>query len=431
MTLLAGDARTLAHEAYIYLYPLVLMDVTRQQTIGAAPGRSPMTGPPNAFRHIRAFPAADFRAVVRPNFDTLYSSAWLDLTAGPVLLRAEDTGDRYFMLPMLDMWTDVFACPGKRTTGTGAQVFVVAGPGPRGELPDGVPVIAAPTPWVWVIGRTQTNGPDDYAAVHRVQDGFTISPLAESTPEPPPADVDLDTEPLRLVAEMGAADFFVRAAGALAINPPHPTDQAVLARIALLGIVPGEAFDPARADDEVEAGVADARAALQSALPTLVPPINGWASLTETMGVYGNAYRRRAVIGLVGLGANPPEDAVYPLLMADADGAAVTGDRDYVLHFDADALPPVDAFWSVTMYDAEGYQAPNELDRFAIGDRDPLVFNDDGSLDIWVQHEHPGAEREANWLPAPRGPVGITMRLYAPRGEVLDGRWNPPPLRRA
>jgi hypothetical protein len=154
-------------------------------------------------------------------------------------------------------------------------------------------------------------------------------------------------------------------------------------------------------------------------------------TLRDMIGVYGNAYRRRAVVALVGLGANPPEDAVYPLLTADADGHPVAGEHDYALHFDADMLPPADAFWSVTMYDSEGYQVANELNRFAIGDRDPLTFNADGSLDIYLQHTNPGPDRESNWLPAPLGPLGITMRLYAPRREVLDGTWSPPPVRKA
>ena len=134
------------------------------------------------------------------------------------------------------------------------------------------------------------------------------------------------------------------------------------------------------------------------------------------------------MVTLVGLGANPAEDAIYPLLLADADGDPTVGDRDYVIHFDADQLPPTDAFWSITMYDAEGYQVANELDRFAIGDRDPLSYNPDRSLDIYIQHTNPGPDRQSNWLPAPTGPIGITMRLYAPRTEALDGSWAPPPV---
>ena len=435
MSTLSDDLRTLSYEAALYFYPLVTMDITRLQAINAPAGTKPGFGPPNEFHHFRAFPTADFRNVVRPNFDTLYSSAFLDLTAGPVILHAPDTDDRYYMLPLIDMWTDVFANPGKRTTGTDAKDFVVTGPGYTGELPDGLPVIAAPTPYVWIIGRTQTNGPADYDAVHKVQDGYSITPVGEAPNHVVDPEYDTTTEPLKLVNNMSTADFFTYAADLLAVNPPHPTDFSQLARIANLGIVAGESFDASRFSAEELAEIDTGRAAalqdMLAALNTLGTNIDGWTTFTETMGVYGNYYFKRAVVTLIGLGANPAEDAVYPLLTADADGNPVAGENDYVIHFDADKLPPAYAFWSVTMYDAEGFQVANELDRFAIGDRDPLTYNADGSLDLYLQHTNPGPERESNWLPAPLGPLGITMRLYAPKREVLDGRWHPPAVRKA
>jgi hypothetical protein len=432
---LSDDLRTLSYEATLYFYPLVTMDITRLQVINAPAGTKPGFGPPNEFHHFRAFPTADFRTVVRPNFDTLYSSAFLDLTAGPVILHAPDTEDRYYMLPLIDMWTDVFANPGKRTTGTDAKDFVVTGPGYTGELPDGLPLIAAPTPHVWIIGRTQTNGPADYDAVHKVQDGYSITPVGETPQHVVDPDYDTTTEPLKTVNNMNTADFFAYAADLLAVNPPHPTDFSQLARIANLGIVAGEPFDASRfsAEElaEIDAGRAAALQDMLAALNTLGTNVDGWTTFTETMGVYGNYYFKRAVVTLIGLGANPAEDAVYPLLTADADGNPVAGENDYVIHFAADKLPPAYAFWSVTMYDAEGFQVANELDRFAIGDRDRLTYNADGSLDLYLQHANPGPERESNWLPAPLGPLGVTMRLYAPKREVLDGRWHPPAVHKA
>ncbi|HTR73892.1 MAG TPA: DUF1254 domain-containing protein [Solirubrobacterales bacterium] len=434
MTTLSDDLRTLAREAYIYLYSLVTMEATRRQMVNADPVEKPGGGPPNEFRHIRAFPTADFRAVVRPNFDTLYSSAWVDLSAGPVRIEAPDTDDRYYMLPMLDMWSDVFANPGKRTTGTGPLDLVLVGPGGRDAAPAGAEVVEAPTPWVWVIGRTQTNGPADYAAVAAVQDGYKVTVLGEAPPFEVDPSADTETEPLRLVNGMSGVEYFTFAAPPFAANPPHATDFSVLARISKLGVVPGEEFDPGRFDEgeiaAIEAGVADAKKALPAALPSLGAHANGWLVTTDTIGVYGNHYLKRSVVAQIGLGANPPEDAIYPVLLADADGKPTDGDSDYVIHFEADALPPVAAFWSITMYDAEGFQVANELDRFAIGDRDALTFNDDGSLDIYVQKENPGPERESNWLPSASGPSGITMRLYAPAESVLNGSWSPPPVRR-
>ncbi|MHA7132418.1 DUF1254 domain-containing protein [Oerskovia turbata] len=442
MGTLSNDLRTLSQEAYVYLYPLVTMDLSRRQATNLVAGERPGFGPPNTFHHLRAFPPADFRAVVRPNFDTLYSNLWLDLTDGPVLLHVPDTDDRYYMLPLLDMWTEVFATIGKRSTGTGAGDYLVVGPDYEGDLsefyddlPEDVALIVAPTPHVWAIGRIQTNGAADYPTVGAMQDGFSVRPLGERAPfEIDPA-VDTRTEPLRLVDALSTVDFFTYATRLLDVSPPHLTDFSVLARIGALGIVPGEDFDASQFDEaelaEIEAGARAGRELLDTAQATLGAVANGWMLYRDTMGVYGNFYLKRAVVTLVGLGANPVEDAIYPLLLTDSGGQAVTGDHDYVLHFDADQLPPVAAFWSVTMYDGEGFQVANALDRFALGDRDDLVFNADGSLDLHLQHESPGVDRESNWLPAPRGPLGVTLRLYAPLPQALDGRWVPPALRRA
>lgn len=437
MSTLSDDLETLSAEAYVYLYPLVTMEISRRQQTSPQADR-PAFGSANRFHHLREFPSADFRAVVRPNFDTLYSSAWLDLRNGPVIIDVPDSDDRYYMLPMLDMWTDVFASPGKRTTGTGPQRIVVVPPGHAGGLPDEVAgsatsVVEAPTNQVWVIGRTQTNGASDYASVNAFQDGLTVTALGDTPPTTGP-DVNPDVEPLRVVAAMSAVEFFTTAAQILKVNPPHRTDFSVLSRIARVGIVPGEDFEPGRfGPDEqaqIEQGAKTALTAI-SDLSTLGDKVNGWDVVTESIGVYGNEYLQRSRVTLVGLGANPANDAVYPLLVADADGEPLTGDQEYVLHFGPDELPPVDAFWSVTMYDDEGYQVANEIDRFAVGDRDPLRYNDDGSLDLWLQHANPGPDRTDNWLPAPAGgPLGVTLRLYAPKPAVLDGSWSPPPVRK-
>jgi hypothetical protein len=339
MSTLSDDVRTLSAEAYIYLHPLATMEATRRQMVNTPAGAKPAMGPPDEFHHLRQFPAAGFRAVVRPNFDTLYSTAWIDLSGGPVAIHAPDTDDRYFMLPMLDMWTDVFANPGKRTTGTEARDFVLVGPDEAGIVKPDAAVTQAPTPWVWIIGRTQTNGPADYEAVHAVQDGFRVEPLSPRREFEVDPGADITTEPLRIVNGMAGAEFFAYASVPLATNPPHATDNDVLARIARLGIIPGSTFDPARFSagelEELEAGVADAKAKLKANLPRIGTKANGWTVNTETIGVYGNDYLKRAVIAQVGLGANPPGDAIYPLLLTDADGAQPDGDLDYVIHFDA------------------------------------------------------------------------------------------------
>ncbi|HEY6520134.1 MAG TPA: DUF1254 domain-containing protein [Roseiarcus sp.] len=435
----ANEAQAIAQEAYIYLYPLILMDLTRKQLINLDPKANPMGGPANAFTHIRAFPTADMRAVVRPNFDTLYSSAWLDLTSGPVVVSTADTGGRYFMLPMLDMWSDVFAVPGKRTNGTGAASFAVVPPGWSGQSPVDVARVDAPTSYVWIIGRTQTNGVQDYDAVHKIQDGFRVTLLADwgkasrAVSQAIDPAVDTRTEPLRQINGIAPVDYFKRGAELMKLNPPHLTDWSTVARLRRIGIEPGKSFDASKVAADV---LARANAAglklMHDKAPTLARIANGWQMNTDTMGVYGNYYLKRAIVAMLGLGANQVDDAIYPMNVGDADGKPVTGGSKYVLHFTKDELPPVDAFWSLTLYDEEGFQVANPLNRFAIGDRDALKFGADGSLDLYVQNENPGPDKEPNWLPSPKsGVLALTLRLYAPKPQVADGRWNPPAIRRA
>jgi hypothetical protein len=290
---------------------------------------------------------------------------------------------------------------------------------------------------VWIIGRTQTNGAKDYPAVHKIQDGFKVVPLSQWGRAPTPVTVridpsiDMKTPPKTQVDTMPADKFFAYGAELMKTNPPHVTDWSTLARLKRIGIEPGR-FDTGKADQAALArGAKGGLKLMRDKLPTLARVANGWQMNTDTMGVYGDYYLKRAIVAMVGLGANQPEDAIYPLAVSDGEGRPVTAENRYVLSFKKDELPPADAFWSLTMYDAEGFQVANPINRFAIGDRDALKFNSDGSLDLYIQHENPGAERESNWLPAPKsGPIGLTMRLYAPQQAALDGRWNPPPLRR-
>ncbi len=436
-----NEAYEIGIEAYQYFYPLILMDVTRRVMTNVPPGVKPMMGPMNAFHHAQTYPTANDREVVRPNFDTLYSIAWLDLTRGPVIVSAPDTGGRYYMLPMLDMWTDAFAVPGKRTSGTAAAKFAVVPAGWKDKLPRGVERIESPTPYVWIIGRTQTNGPKDYAAVHKVQDGYRITLLSQwgkkaSTPKfTSDPTVDMKTPPLDQVNTMPAAKYFGYGAELMKRNPPHITDWSQVARLRRIGIVPGKGFNLDKAPPAVKAGleraILDGLKEMKEKLPTLAQVVNGWQMNTNTMGVYGDYYLKRAIVAMAGLGANQPEDAIYPLCLGDADGKPLDGANKYVLHFTKAELPPVEAFWSVTMYDAEGFQVANKLNRFAIGDRDELKYNADGSLDLYLQHDSPGADKESNWLPSPaKGTLGVTMRLYAPKPEALDGRWNPPAVKK-
>ncbi|MGH6903452.1 MAG: DUF1254 domain-containing protein [Geminicoccaceae bacterium] len=438
------EALAIGVDAYLYFYPLVTMDLTRRQLTNVEPGSGGLGGPPNTFVNIPEYPTADMKVVVRPNFDTLYSSAWLDLTKEPVIVSVPDTDGRYYLLPMLDMWTDVFASPGWRTTGTQAGDFAIVPPGWRSDesgLPEGAQRIEAPTPYVWIIGRTKTDGPADYNAVHKIQAGFKLTPLSRWGKPPEPArvkvdpSVDMKTPPKIQVDRMPAGEYFAYAAEIMKLQPPQITDQPIIARMRRIGIEPGQSFDLDKVDPAVKQALegvpTEAQKLMVWKVPTLARVVNGWSMNTDTMGVYGNYYLKRAIVAQLGLGANLPEDAIYPLNIADEAGRPLDGTSNYTIHFDQETLPPVNAFWSITLYDQQGYQVANSLDRFALSSWMPLERNPDGSLDLYFQNQSPGAGKEANWLPAPTGPFNLTMRLYAPKSAALTGKWNPPPVTRA
>jgi len=432
------DAHAIGVDAYIYFYPLVSMDITRLQSTNIEAGKQFGKGPMNTFVNIPAYPPADLKVVVRVNFDTLYSIAWLDLTKEAQIVSAPDTGGRFYLLPMLDMWTDVFASPGSRTTGTKAGNFLVTPPGWNGTIPEGFTRIAAPTSFVWIIGRTRTDGPGDYPAVNKVQAGYKVTPLSNWGKAPPTVavkvdpTVDMKTPPKTQVDTMPAAEYFAYAAELLKLHPPHLTDQPIIAQMKRIGIEPGKSFDLVELDPAVQNALAsapaEARALMKWKVATLARVANGWSMNTDTMGVYGNYYLKRAIVSQMGLGANLPEDAIYPLNLGDDMGKPLNGSNKYTIHFDKGATPPVNAFWSITLYDDEGFQVGNVLNRFAVSSWMPFKTNADGSLDLYFQSESPGKDKEANWLPAPTGAFNLTMRLYGPKTDALTGKWNPPSI---
>jgi hypothetical protein len=445
------EAHAIATDAYVYLYPLVSMDVTRKQSTNVENSQKPGFAPMNSFSNWPAFPPADLKIVVRPNFDTLYSTGFLDLTKEPVVVSVPDTGGRYYLLPMLDMYTDVFASPGWRTTGTQAGDYLVTPPGWRPDLrekfaeefklPKATQRIDAPTPYVLIIGRTKTDGPADYAAVNKIQAGFKMTPLSQwgkapqvvaGTVDP---SVDMKTPPKVQVDTMPAEKYFTYAADLLKLHAPHVTDQPIVAQMKRIGIEPGKSFEMSKLDPVVQKALTAAPEAGQHLmkwkLATLARVANGWSMNTDTMGVYGNYYLKRAIVAQQGLGANLVEDAIYPLNLADGEGKPLDGANKYVLRFEKGNTPPVNAFWSVTLYDAEGFQVANSLNRFAVSSWMPFRTNADGSLELYFQNESPGKDNEANWLPAPKGAFNLTMRLYAPAADALSGKWNPPAVTRS
>ena len=429
-------AHAIAVDAYIYFYPLVTIDITRKQSTNIKPGEEFGKGPMNMFVSVPAYPPADLKVVVRINFDTLYSIAWLDLTKEPQIVSVPDTHGRYYLLPMLDMWSDVFASPGWRTTGTQAGNFLVTPPGWNGTVPDGFTRIVAPTPYVWIIGRTRTDGPADYAAVHEIQAGYKVTALSQWGKSPQPVTmtidptVDMKTPPKVQVDTMPADKYFAYAAELLKLHPPHITDEPIIAQMKRIGIEPGKSLDFAKLDPAIQQALMsapeDARQLMAWKVATIARVVNGWSMNTDTMGVYGNYYLKRAMVTQLGLGANLPEDAIYPLNLFDDTGKPLDGANKYTIHFDKGVTPPVNAFWSITLYDSDGFQVANELNRFAVSSWMPFKYNSDGSLDLYFQNESPGTDKEANWLPAPKGAFNLCMRLYGPKSDALTGRWNPP-----
>lgn len=432
------EATEIGVDAYVYGYPLVTMEVTRRvMTNVASPAGT--HAPMGQFVLMRTYPDAAFRDVTAPNADTLYSTAWLDLAQEPYVLSLPDMGDRYFLMPMLSGWTDVFEVPGKRTTGTKPQTYAITGPNWKGQLPDGVQEFKSPTDMVWILGRTYCTGtPEDYAACHALMDKYQLVPLsAYGKPYTPPAgkvDPRVDTKtPVRdQVHKLDAVAYFTLLAKLMKHNPPAEADAPMLAKLAKIGLVPGKDFDASQLP-----------AAAAQAIPELAQKkimghfqdggthINGWLFTTKA-GVYGTDYLQRAFITAIGLGANRPQDAVYPTSASDADGKPYSGANQYVMHFPKGQTPPANGFWSITMYNADYFFVDNPLNRYTISPRNDLKYNADGSLDIAIQHASPGADKEANWLPAPEGNFVLMMRLYWPKEHapsIIDGTWKPPAVK--
>ena len=432
------DKIILGAEAYLYGYPLVMMETTRVQS-------AKYIGPENQLRMVRQFPNAQFKDVVRPNVDTLYTTAFISMKEGPWAFEMPANNKRYELMPFMDAWTNVFASPGTRTSGNQGGTYLLAGPEWNGQVPKGMTLLKSPTDMVWLIGRTQTNGTADFATVHELQNRLRLS----KWPQPPDslsASTDskrdaqpswqVSTEPsLTPVAQMKAlntTEFFNRLMKLMVSNPPSPEDAPLLARLAQLEIKPGQAVHLSGSNAlSFSLGRWIANQRVMKALNTKAQD-GSWSYPPLNLGRYGTDYNTRAAVAMVGLGANLPEDAAYPNTALDHQGQALNGKHRYRLHFAANALPPVKAFWSITAYGADEFLIDNPLQRFAIGDRDPLVFNADGSLDLWVQATPPSQkEAAANWLPVQMGaPFLLNARLYWPEDKALNGQWKMPVVER-
>jgi hypothetical protein len=436
-----GEEFWLAVDAYIYGYPLVTMEMTRRiMTNVAVPEKN--RGPMGQFIKARTYPDASFRDVTAPNADTLYTTAWIDVGPEPWVMTIPDMKDRYFLMPMLDGWTNVFQVPGKRTTGTKAQTYAITGPGWKGSLPSGVREYKSPTGIVWILGRIYCTGtPEDYAEVHALQDQFGLVPLSSyGKAYPPPVgkvdpSVDMKTAVRNLVNQMDAVSYFTLLAQLMKANPPASADGPELAKYEKIGLVAGKDFDAARLNADFVnriPQVAFDRVMLQFKVGKAVRHINGWLFDAET-GIYGTDYLNRAFITAIGLGANRVKDAVYPTSLKDAEGKDYSGANKYIMHFPKGQLPPAQGFWSLTMYDENYFFVANPLSRYSISARQNLKSNPDGSTDLFIQNQTPGADKEANWLPSPAGKFILMLRMYWPSDKspsLLNGTWTIPGVRK-
>jgi hypothetical protein len=417
------------------------MEMTRRVTTNVA-APTDKHAPMGQFALMRQYPTASFRDVTAPNADTLYSVAWLDLSHEPYIFSIPDAHGRYFLMPMLDAWTTVFQVPGTRTTGTKAQRYAITGPGWKGTLPAGVTEYKSATNLVWIIGRTYCTGtPEDYKKVHEFQDQLSLAPLSEygKSYTPPSGQVDPNIDmktPVRdQVNALDAAAYFKLMAELMKDNPPTEADAPFVAKMSRIGIVLGQDFDITKLDSATAAAIRRvpdlAQSKMKARIPSVTTTVNGWDMMLKT-GVYGTAYLDRAVVTAIGLGANRPEDAVYPTSLAAADGKPYDGANKYVMHVAKGELPPVRGFWSLTMYNAKFFFVDNPLNRYTLSQRNKLKFNPDGSVDLYLQAANPGPEKESNWLPAPNGKFVLMLRLYWPNETaptILDGTWKPPAVR--
>lgn len=403
-----------ACDAWLFGLPLIEMAKSRAGMLQQAG--------PNKLIHARRLTTPERQPVTTPNNDTLYSFCWMNLQQGPVRVTLPKTGERYFSAAFMDMYSNNFAILGSRTTGGDGGTFTLVGPQAASDDPM---AIRAPTNWVWMLGRLLVEDEADLPSAHALQDQMRVEGPAAALPREVTA-----------TRQSGWASYFAAVQQLMAESPPRVTDDALLDRIAPLGLW-GAAFDSSRFGKE-EAGEIQRGIALALSLMRGRsfggPMVNGWSYPKAQMGDYGQDYLLRAQVAVGGLAALPRVEAMY-MRPVNADGSMVfDAGRDWVLHFPKEQMPAVDAFWSLSMYratdDGQFYFFDNAIQRYAIGDRTKgLRYGADGSLTLWLSRADPGEDRRSNWLPLPQEPkFAAFFRGYLPQPAMLDGRYVLPPL---
>jgi hypothetical protein len=433
-----AEIRAIAREATVYGFPMV--DNSRIQYAYFVDRTDPEFKAPwnRLFNIPRVFTPED-KAIQTPNSDTPYSWIGLDLRAEPIVFTVPPIQkDRYWSLQLIDLYTHNFNYLGTRTTGNGGGSYMIAGPGWKGATPPGiVKVIRSETSIASAQFRTQLFDSADLENVKRIQQQYVVKPLSAflGRPAPPPAPTIRFPRPLTPAEQKTSLEFFSRLNSALRFAPVHPSERALRARFARAGIAPGKPFDAARLSPDVrramEAGMADAWADFAGALERVNAGTLVSGDLFGTREYLKNDYLYRMTAAALGIYGNSKEEAMYPAYYVDAAGRKLVGDRRYVLRFPPGALPPVDAFWSLTMYEQPAsLLVANPIDRDLVNSTmlPSFVRDADGGVTLRIQNESPGKALEPNWLPAPKGPFSVIMRLYLPKAEALQGTWVPPPV---
>lgn len=426
------DEAAILEDAYVYAYPLVLLDLIREMVTNVEqPGAD--RAPLNQVFHARDLATPQLTSLTRPNVDTLYSQAYLDLGDEPQLLHLPAT-ERFCSVQTFDGWSDTPVILGNGgLEADGATTYALTGPRFQGTLPDEVVAVPMPTDLVWLLIRVRCVGPDDIAAAHDVQDGIDLRPLSAHhrvwTPPRGVADPASDFIAMERINELSTQEYVDRFNALLVRNPPHPEDAEFVARCGALGIGAGRTFDVTALGDEARSraatlpGLVDAA---WSAANSRMSMHNGWFFMDQSVSSFGTDYPFRACVAFGGF-ANPVRLTTYPAFAIDENGAPLSGSSGYTLHFPAGELPPhhPQGWWSLTPYTGAGALVENELGRYSMGNGD-LPLAADGSLDIRLSATHPGPELEATWLPIPAEEFTLVMRIYLPREAVIKHSWLPP-----
>jgi hypothetical protein len=436
----SNNPQDIATLAYIWGYPLVsvvrLVDYSSSPNVPAAPGR----GPINTFSSFPSFPTSNFTDIVSINVDTLYSFGLLNLEKEPVVLQVPPISGRYYTLQFIDAYSNNFLYIGSRLNDTTGGTYLITGPNWKGDVPPSMKQIKSPTNTVDIGGRIYVNGPSDVPNVNALQDKLKLTPLSvfngnttsvqPVTPETNASkQVPIGPQP-SLIPTTGIK-IYDEIGQDMADNPPPVADSEVLAKFATIGIGPG--LTPSDTNNDtiksaLENGITEGDKFINAQVQNIGTKINGWL-VNLDIGNYGTDYLLRAGVAKFGLGANSPEEAVYPSTFTDNQGQNLTGTHNYLIHFDKGQTPPVNAFWSITLYNNKSYLAENPINRYSISQHtEGLKYNPDGSLDIYIQHASPGADKESNWLPSPSGQFNLVLREYNPQDAILKGEYQITPV---